>query len=102
MSRYYMDTLLGTGSLRLGAPIRDMRELSLALDVPAWTVSGPDLERVVNWLDAAAAELRAPAEGGAHIEAPSPGEGALEPDRHCRGVGAGQVGAAPGFTACAR
>ena len=46
VSRYYMDTLLGTDNLNLGLPIRDMQALSLDGGVPAWTVSGIDpLER---------------------------------------------------------
>lgn len=53
VSRYYMDTLLGTDSLKLGVPIRDMSALSLDGGIPAWTVSGDDLKRVADWLDTA-------------------------------------------------
>lgn len=53
VSRYYMDTLLGADSLKLGVPIRDMPALSLDGGVSAWTVSGDDLKRVADWLDAA-------------------------------------------------
>lgn len=53
VSRYYMDTLLGTDSLKLGVPIRDMPALNLDGGVPAWTVSGNDLKLVADWLDAA-------------------------------------------------
>lgn len=53
VSRYYMDTLLGTDSLKLGVPLRDMQAFSLDGGVPAWTVSGDDLKRVAEWLDAA-------------------------------------------------
>lgn len=53
VSRYYMDTLLGTDSLKLGVPIRDMSAFSLDGGIPAWTVSGDDLKRVADWLDAA-------------------------------------------------
>lgn len=53
VSRYYMDTLLGTDSPKLGVPIRDMFALDLDGGVPAWTVSGDDLKRVADWLDTA-------------------------------------------------
>lgn len=58
VSRYYMDTLLGTDSLKLGVPIRDMSALSLDGGISAWTVSGDDLKRVADWLDAAHETLR--------------------------------------------
>lgn len=57
VSRYYMDTLLGTDNLNLGLPIRDMQALSLDGGVPAWTVSGIDLSNVAAWLDGAHAHL---------------------------------------------
>lgn len=57
VSRYYMDTLLGTDDPKLGVPLRDMRTLSLDGGVPAWTVSGTDLSNVAAWLDGAASRL---------------------------------------------
>ena len=57
VSRYYMDTLLGTDNLKLGLPIRDMQALSLDGGVSAWTVSGIDLSNVAAWLDGAHAHL---------------------------------------------
>lgn len=57
VSHYNMDTLLGTDSLKLGVPIRDMQALSLWGDIPAWTVSGLDLSNVAAWLDGAYAHL---------------------------------------------
>lgn len=59
VSRYYMDTLLGTDDLRLGTPLRDMQALSLDGGVPAWTVSGDDLKTVATWLDMAHSRLTA-------------------------------------------
>lgn len=64
VSRYYMDTLLGTDSLKLGVPIRDMRALSLDGNIPAWTVSGDNLKRVADWLDTAHESLQAQAAEG--------------------------------------
>lgn len=57
VSRYYMDTLLGTDNLNLGLPIRDMQALSLDGGVPAWTLNGIDLSNVAAWLDGAHAHL---------------------------------------------
>ena len=57
VSRYNMDTLLGLPG-GYGEPIRDASALSLYGDVPAWTISGDDLKRVANWLDAAFETLR--------------------------------------------
>lgn len=57
VSRYYMDTLLGTDDLKLGTPLRDMQALSLDGGVPAWTVSGLDLSNTAAWLDGAYAHL---------------------------------------------
>lgn len=68
VSRYYMDTLLGTDSLKLGVPLRDMQAFSLDCGVPAWTVSGDDLKRVSAWLDAAHVRLQKGAAGKSDIE----------------------------------
>lgn len=44
VSRYYMDTLLGHDGY--GTPLSQMKAFSLDLGIPAWTVSGSDLEAI--------------------------------------------------------
>ena len=63
VSRYYMNTLLGTDSLNLSVPLRDMQAFSLDGGIPSWTVSGNDLKRVSNWLDEAYERLQEGADG---------------------------------------
>ena len=59
VSRYYMNTLLGTDDLKLGTPLRDMQALCLDGGVSAWTVGGIDLSNVAAWLDGAYESLEA-------------------------------------------
>ena len=68
VSRYYMDTLLGTDSHKLGVPLRDMQAFSLDGGIPSWTVSGDDLKRVSAWLDSAHERLQKEAAGKSDVE----------------------------------